>query len=1523
MATNQPMNVLEWQLHCVLKRANLLQYYESFVREGECDVLKLSNAEDEKFHDVMEKVGMARKPLRIRQLRSTLLEWIKDPGEIAENQNENQPVATDEKTENDQCDDYLNPNDSSQIVSIEKGQTSKRKSGLFGRLVGFFRKKPGTSKTVKKGDKGLTEKNEDVTTLIKKIDDDTLSTSAPKSTTVSEFYPGVPHIRKDVHWKHTKEEGPISTNKLETKTIQQQENTRSRPTQRVIKDQKQHGLCPYYDELINKTVLDKMVLDNLISRCIFMIEDREEIIKPTTQRERNKVLLDILIERPYGTVDVFKGVLKESDPHNSDIQELISRMQCTVTSDENMSCHEINVDDRAIRIQKNYTLLVNNIVSTTDVIDYLIGEDIMQHEEREEVCASGLTTNESNRRLLDKLLYKDSNGYHQFLKALRHAEYSQIATEVSNTAVTELDQKLYRIGITKFRHRQDSKEEKFEDQFERRLEQWKEDDHTFVSIEAEKEVIKTISTESCTIIIGNSGTGKSFLTRHVALKMMKQGYIVIPCDNPGDIRQWFKPERKTLFVFDDVCGRYTLNQQIFTDWKQRHDHIKSLLKDKCCKIMATCRLEVYKEEQFNSLSFFKTCTVDLSSQALKLNSAEKFALAEVYFKNNADKVKELSEEYDFFPLLCSLYYKQKLQEHIDINNFFSNPFDIFANELKDMYREGDAGKMKYCSLVLCVMFNNTLREEYFSTKDKKSGLVIEDLLAECELNKGTSIARLRKSLETLEGTYVVKEDCTYKIIHDKLFDFLAKYFGEKMLQLFIEHAHTDFIRERCIWKTTHDISTTITFSIMIHDDNITLYIERLLKDWDTGYVCNVSNNRNMNSTMFLERFINNLNNFDHSKQEKLACTQDINNTDIALLGSCSMGNVDLVKWLISRKSDINYCGEVGWSPLLLASYKGHVDVVQVLVQHSAEINKCHNDGASPLYIASQEGHFDIVKELIQHSAEVNKCNKDGTSPLYIASQEGHVDVVKELIQHSADVNQCDNDEVSPLFRSCQEGHINVVKELLQHSAEVNLGDNNGLSPLYVASFEGHVDVVKELIQHSAEVNKCTNDGTSPLYIASHEGHVDVVKELIQHSAEVNKCNNNSTSPLYIASQEGRVDVVKELIKHSAEVNKCDNEGTSPLYIASKEGHVDVVKELIQHSAEVNKCNNNGASPLYIASQEGHFDVVKELIQHSAEVNKCKPNGVSPLYIASQKGHGDVVKELIQHSAEVNKYVNQYNNDYASPLWRACQKGHVDVVKELIQNSAEVNRCVNNGLSPLYIASQNGHNIVVKILLQQLADVNQCKINGSSPLYIASQNGHLSIVKSLCQHSAKVDQSSKNSTPLHIACYCNWIEAEHVLLQFDDGGNVTYEDGANQKGYVQHSAEGNQLINSNYVSPLYIASQEGHCDVVKELLLQSSEVNHGAITGVSPLYIACQGGYVEVVKELLQHSADVNFCNDKGASPLYVASQYGHDGVVKELLHHSANINKCDYQGKSPLTVSQEHGHLEIELLLLGKGASQQ
>ncbi|CAC5416923.1 unnamed protein product [Mytilus coruscus] len=747
-----------------------------------------------------------------------------------------------------------------------------------------------------------------------------------------------------------------------------------------------------------------------------------------------------------------------------------------------------------------------------------------------------------------------------------------------------------------------------------------------------------ILTESTVTIVGNSGTGKSFLSRHVALAMMKQGYIIIPCDNPGDIRQWFKPGRKTLFVFDDVCGRYILNQQIYNDWKQRLDHITSLLKDKCCKIMVTCRLDVYKNDLFRRLSIFKTCIIDLSSKDFKLNAAEKLALAEVYFKDNVNKVTELSERYEFFPLLCSLYHKQQPQKHVNISDFFSNPFRVFQNELGDWYIEGKAGKMKYCSLVLCVMFNNTISEENFNTKDRKIGTVLDDLFEECELKNVTPVTSLKKSLETVEGTYVVKEESTYKIIHDKLFDILAKYFGEKMLQLFIDHAHTEFIKERFLWKTADRIDTDIDFAIEVPDNFINNYIGRLLKDWENGFIIQVFSNRNMISRKFTDKFISSVKKMDQAKQEDLASTEDIEFKVTALEMTCFYGFGNLVNWLISRNSDINHCGEAGISSLHFTCINGDVNVVKELIQHSADVNQCDNDGESPLYTASQAGHVDVVKELLQHSPDVYKCSNDGESPLYIASQEGHVGVVKELLLHSADVNKCNKNGVSPLSRASYFNKKEVVQILLQcDEMDINLCDADGRSPLYWASQKGHIIVVKELLQHLPDVNKCSTGGYSPLSAASYFNKTEVVKALLQcDGVDINICDNKGKSSLYTASQEGHVDVVKELIQHAAVVNQCDNNGESPLIIASYKGHIKVVKELLHHLGNVNQIDNDGDSSLYIACQEGHVDVVKELLQYLTDVNKFDKNGVSPRCIASQNGHLNVVKELKQHTSDIKK-----------------------------------------------------------------------------------------------------------------------------------------------------------------------------------------------------------------------------------------------------------------------------------------------
>ncbi|XP_045208072.2 NGFI-A-binding protein homolog isoform X2 [Mercenaria mercenaria] len=79
MTTTQPSNASEWQLYRVLQRANLLQYYDTFVAQGGDDVQQLCEAGEEEFLEIMALVGMASKPLHVRRLQKALQEWVANP----------------------------------------------------------------------------------------------------------------------------------------------------------------------------------------------------------------------------------------------------------------------------------------------------------------------------------------------------------------------------------------------------------------------------------------------------------------------------------------------------------------------------------------------------------------------------------------------------------------------------------------------------------------------------------------------------------------------------------------------------------------------------------------------------------------------------------------------------------------------------------------------------------------------------------------------------------------------------------------------------------------------------------------------------------------------------------------------------------------------------------------------------------------------------------------------------------------------------------------------------------------------------------------------------------------------------------------------------------------------------------------------------------------------------------------------------------------------------------------------------
>ena len=94
-------------------------------------------------------------------------------------------------------------------------------------------------------------------------------------------------------------------------------------------------------------------------------------------------------------------------------------------------------------------------------------------------------------------------------------------------------------------------------------------------------------------------------------------------------------------------------------------------------------------------------------------------------------------------------------------------------------------------------------------------------------------------------------------------------------------------------------------------------------------------------------------------------------------------------------------------------------------------------------------------------------------------------------------------------------------------------------------------------------------------------------------------------------------------------------------------------------------------------------------------------------------------------------------------------------------------------------------------------------------------------------------------------------------------------------------------------------------------------------GVTPLHIASQFGHVEVMQYLLEHGADKEKANDNGATPLYVAAQYGYVATAQCLVEHGADKDKADEYGTSPLSIAAKGGFVEVVQCLVERGADKE
>lgn len=142
-----------------------------------------------------------------------------------------------------------------------------------------------------------------------------------------------------------------------------------------------------------------------------------------------------------------------------------------------------------------------------------------------------------------------------------------------------------------------------------------------------------ITKDNVAVAVGPSGCGKSTAIHYIALQLSTtKEYEIIILNNPDDMRHFFNPDCKQVFVIDDVFGDATFDENKGKQWVDKIvlNDIKQILNSNRVKLLASCKTHIFQHRLVKSIEVLSKFSFDFLSKDYCLTESERESIATFY-----------------------------------------------------------------------------------------------------------------------------------------------------------------------------------------------------------------------------------------------------------------------------------------------------------------------------------------------------------------------------------------------------------------------------------------------------------------------------------------------------------------------------------------------------------------------------------------------------------------------------------------------------------------------------------------------------------------------------------------------------------------------------------------------------------------------------------------------------------------------------------------------------------------------------